>query len=109
MKAEEETYSKIINALQNIGGIGATIEEISKVMPLGRHTLSKYLDHLRADGRVTYKQIGRAKVWFVSKSPLQHIFLLSEEEKTYTEKIFSRILSYVPEGILILDFDYRLM
>ena len=109
MKAEEKIYSKIISAIQNIGGIGATIEEISKVMPFGRHTLSKYLDHLRADGRVSYKQIGRAKVWFVSKSPLQHIFMLSEEEKTYTEKIFSRILSYVPEGILILDFDYNIL
>ncbi|GAH39184.1 unnamed protein product, partial [marine sediment metagenome] len=42
-------------------------------------------------------------------SPLQHIFLLSEEEKTYTEKIFSRILSYMPEGILILDFDYNIL
>ena len=109
MKAEEETYTKIIGAIQDIGGIGATIDEISKAVPLGRHTLSKYMDHLRADGRVSYKQIGRAKVWFVSKSPLQHIFLLSEEEKTYTEKIFSRILSDMPEGILILDFDYNIL
>lgn len=109
MKAEEKTYSKIINVIQGIGGIGATIEEISKAVPFGRHTLSKYLDHLRADGRISYKQIGRAKVWFVSKSPLQHVFLLSEEEKTYTEKIFSRILSYVPEGILILDFDFNIL
>ena len=109
MKPEEEIYTRIINAIQDIGGIGATIEEISKAVPLGRHTLSKYLNHLRADGRISYKQIGRAKIWFVSKSPLQHIFLLSEEEKTYTEKIFSRILSYVPEGILILDFDFNIL
>jgi PAS domain S-box-containing protein len=109
MKAEEKIYSKIINAIQDIGGIGATIDEISKAVPFGRHTLAKHLDHLRADGRVSYKQIGRAKVWFMSKSPLQHIFLLSEEEKTYIEKIFSRILSYMPEGILILDFDYNIL
>ncbi len=109
VKAEEEVYAKIIDVIQNIGGIGATIEEISEAVQLGRHTLSKYLNHLRADGRVSYKQIGRAKIWFVSKSPLQHIFLLSEEEKTYTEKIFSRILSYMPEGILILDFDYNIL
>lgn len=109
VKAEEEIYSKIIDVIQDIGGIGATIEEISKAVQLGRHTLSKYLNHLRADGRISYKQIGRAKIWSVSKSPLQHIFLLSEEEKTYTEKIFSRILSYMPEGILILDFDYNIL
>ncbi len=109
MKAEEEIYSRIIDAIQDIGGIGATIEEISKTVPLGRHTLSKYLNHLRADGRISYKQIGRAKVWFVSKSPLQHIFSLREEEKTYTEKIFSRILSDMPEGVLILDFDFNIL
>ncbi len=105
----EEIYSRIIDAIQNIGGIGATIDEISKAVPLGRHTLSKYLNHLRADGRISYKQIGRAKVWFVSKSPLQHIFTLREDEKTYTEKIFSRILSDMPEGILILDFDFNIL
>lgn len=109
MKAEEEIFNKIIEAIQNIGDTGATIDEISKVVPLGRHALSKYLNQLRADGRVSYKEIGRAKVWFLSKTPLQHIFKLSEEEKTYTEKIFSRILSDMPEGILILDFDYNIL
>lgn len=109
MKAEEEIFNRIIDAIQDIGDIGATIEEISRAVPLERHTLSKYMNHLRADGRVSYKQIGRAKVWFVSKAPLQHIFRLSEEEKTYTEKIFSRILSDMPEGVLILDFDYNIL
>lgn len=109
MKSEEEIFNKIIEAIQDIGDIGATIDEISKVVPLERHTMSKYLNHLRADGRVSYKQIGRAKVWFVSKAPLQHIFRLKEEEKTYTEKIFSRILSDMPEGVLILDFDYNIL
>jgi len=109
MKAKEEIFNKIIGAIQDIGDIGATIEEISKAVPLERHTLSKYMNHLRADGRVSYKQIGRAKVWFVSKAPLQHIFRLSEEEKTYTEKIFSSILSDMPEGVLILDFDYNIL
>ncbi len=109
MKAEEEIFNKIIDAIQDIGETGATIDEISKAVPLERHTLSKYMNHLRADGRVSYKRIGRAKVWFVSKAPLQHIFRLSEEEKTYTEKIFSHILSDMPEGVLILDFDYNIL
>ena len=78
-------------------------------MHLDRHALSKHLDHLRADGRVSYKQIGRAKVWFVNRTPLQHISRQSEEEKTYTEKIFSRILADMPEGVLILDFDYNIL
>ncbi|MCW3138017.1 MAG: PAS domain S-box protein [Methanophagales archaeon] len=109
MKVEERIFNKIIAAIQDIGDIGATMDEISRRVPLERHTLSKYLNQLRADGRISYKQIGRAKVWFVSKAPLQHIFRLSEDEKTYTEKIFSRILSDMPEGIMILDFDYNIL
>ena len=96
-------------AIQNIGETGATIEELSRIVHLDRHALSKHLDHLRADGRVSYKQIGRAKVWFVNRTPLQHISRQSEEEKTYTEKIFSRILADMPEGVLILDFDYNIL
>ena len=107
--AEEETFNKIIDAIQNMGETGATMDELSKIVPLERHTLSKYLNRLRADGRLSYKRIGRAKVWFVSRAPLQHIFRLSEDEKTYTEKILSRILSDMPEGVLVLDFDYNIL
>jgi len=109
MEPEEEAFDKIINAIPSMGETGATIDELSKITHLERHTLSKYLNRLRAEGRISYKQIGRAKVWFVSKAPLQHIFRLREEEKTYTEKIFSRILADIPEGVLVLDFDYNIM
>ena len=109
MEAEEATYNKIIGAIQNIGETGATIDELSKLVPLERHTLSKYLNRLRADGRISYKQIGRAKVWFVSRAPLQPLFRLSEAEKTYTERIFSRILADMPEGVLVLDFDSNIL
>ncbi|MHC1595861.1 MAG: PAS domain-containing protein [Candidatus Syntropharchaeales archaeon] len=109
MKADADLFAKIIGAIQGFGETGATVDEISKAVSLERHTLSKYMNLLRADGRVSYKQIGRARVWFISKSPLQHVFGLSEEDKTYTEKVFSRILSDMPEGILILDFDYNIL
>lgn len=109
MDSEEETFAKIINAIPSMGETGATIDELSKITHLERHTLSKYLNRLRAEGRVSYKRIGRAKVWFVSKTPLQHILRLREEEQTYTEKIFSRILADIPEGVLVLDFDYNIM
>ncbi len=109
MDSEEEAFGRIINAIASIGETGATIDELSKITHLERHTLSKYLNRLRADGRIAYKRIGRAKVWFVSKAPLQHIFRLREEDQTYSEKIFSRILSDIPEGVLVLDFDYNIM
>ena len=109
MDAEEATYNKIITAILSIGDTGATIDELAEIVHLERHTLSKYLNRLRADGRLSYKQIGRAKVWFVSRAPLHSIFRLSEDEKTYTEKILSRILADIPEGVLVLDFDYNIL
>ncbi len=109
MRAEADIFSKIIEAIQSFGETGATVDEISKAVSLERHTLSKYMNLLRADGRVSYKQIGRAKVWFLSKSPLQHVFRLDEKDKTYTEKVFYHILSDMPEGVLILDFDYNIL
>ncbi len=109
MNADERIFNRIIDAIQDIGEMGATVDEISKKALLERHTMSKYLNRLRADGRLSYKQIGKAKVWFVSRAPLQPIFCLTEEEKTYTEKIFSRILSDMPEGLLIFDFDSNIL
>jgi len=108
MEAEEKTFHKIIDAVQNMGETGATIDDLSKKIRLERHTLSKHLNRLRADGRLSYKRVGRAKVWFVSRAPLQHIFRLGEDEKTYTEKIFSHVLSDIPVGILVLDYDYNI-
>jgi len=109
MEAEEKTFHKIIDAVQNLGETGATIDDLSKKIRLERHTLSKHLNRLRADGRLSYKRVGRAKVWFVSRAPLQHIFRLGEDEKTYTEKIFSHVLSDIPVGILVLDYDYNIL
>lgn len=109
MEAEEETFNKIIDAVQNLGETGATIDDLSRKIHLERHTLSKHLNRLRADGRLSYKRVGRAKVWFVSRAPLQHVFRLGEDEKTYTEKIFSHVLSDIPAGILVLDYDYNIL
>ena len=93
MDAEEATFNKIINAIQNMGETGATIDDLSQIVHLERHTLSKYLNHLRADGRLSYKRIGRAKVWFVSRAPLQHIFRLSEDEKNiYREDFLTHLV-----------------
>jgi|GEM_PF-979545 len=105
----ETIISGIIEAIRSMGELGATIEDLAKILHLERHTLSKHLNRLRADGLLSYKQIGRAKVWFVNRGPLQHIFRLPDDEKTYTERVFSRILSDIPEGILVLDVDYNIL
>ena len=109
VETEEATFGKIIEAVQNMGETGATIDDLSRSEHLERHTLSKHLNRLRAEGRLCYKRIGRAKVWFVCRAPLQHTLRLGEDEKTYTEKILTHILSDIPEGILVLDFEYTIL
>jgi len=39
------------------------VEEIAEKLKLTRHTVAKYLEVLRAEGKVHYKKIGRSKLW----------------------------------------------
>jgi len=57
---------RIINFLKQ-STHGATGSEIAKFLGLNRVTVSKYLDVLRAEGLIDYKQIGRTKIWFLNE------------------------------------------
>jgi ribosomal protein S18 acetylase RimI-like enzyme len=42
---------------------GVQVEELSEKLDLTRHTVAKYLEVLRAEGKVHYNKIGRTKLW----------------------------------------------
>jgi len=42
---------------------GLQMEEIAEKLSLTRHTVAKYLEILRAEGKIHYKKIGRSKLW----------------------------------------------
>lgn len=42
---------------------GLQMEEIAEKLGLTRHTVAKYLEILRAEGKIHYKKIGRSKLW----------------------------------------------
>ena len=42
---------------------GLQMEELAKKLGLTRHTVAKYLEILRAEGRIHYHKIGRSKLW----------------------------------------------
>jgi len=42
---------------------GLQTEELAEKLGLTRHTVAKYLEILRAEGKVHYKKIGRTKLW----------------------------------------------
>jgi len=42
---------------------GAQTEELAEKLGLTRHTIAKYLEVLRAEGKIHYQKIGRTKLW----------------------------------------------
>ena len=61
---EENIQSQILNTIQG-SSTGLQIEEVGEILGLTRHTVAKYLEILRAEGKIRYTKIGRAKLWKV--------------------------------------------
>ena len=61
---EENIQTQILKILQD-SSTGLQIEEIGEKLGLTRHTVAKYLEILRAEGKVHYNKIGRTKLWKV--------------------------------------------
>ena len=108
MEIQAQTQEEILNAISKIGTTGATITQIAKRVEFERHTLSKYLSFMQANGLIYYNSIGKAKVWFINKAPLKTVLHALPEKKTFTERILSDFISAIPCGVLILDIDYNI-
>jgi len=59
---EENIPANILKILQSAHS-GLQVEELSERLNLTRHTVAKYLEVLRAEGKIHYNQIGRTKLW----------------------------------------------
>jgi len=59
---EENIQSQILNIIQG-SSTGLQIEEVGDLLGLTRHTVAKYLEILRAEGKIRYTKIGRTKLW----------------------------------------------
>lgn len=59
---ENNVQNQILNLLKD-GEAGRQVEEISESLSLTRHTVSKYLDILRAEGKVSFQKVGSTKIW----------------------------------------------
>ncbi len=61
---EESIYAQILKILQSSKS-GLQMEELADKLNLTRHTVAKYLEVLRAEGKIHYNKIGRTKLWTV--------------------------------------------
>jgi ribosomal protein S18 acetylase RimI-like enzyme len=59
---EESIQANILKILQSAKS-GIQVEELSEKLNLTRHTVAKYLEVLRAEGKIHYNKIGRTKLW----------------------------------------------
>jgi len=59
---EESINAQILKILQSSKS-GLQMEELADKLNLTRHTVAKYLEVLRAEGKIHYNKIGRTKLW----------------------------------------------
>ena len=70
----ETIQTQILNILQN-SKAGLQMEEVGGELSLTRHTVAKYLEVLRAEGKVHYNKIGRTKLWTLVSANISTRFL----------------------------------
>ena len=59
---EENIQSQVLKVLQSAKA-GLQMEDLADKLNLTRHTVAKYLEVLRAEGKIHYNKIGRTKIW----------------------------------------------
>jgi ribosomal protein S18 acetylase RimI-like enzyme len=59
---EENVQSQVLKILQSEKS-GLQMEDLAGKLNLTRHTVAKYLEVLRAEGKIHYHKIGRTKIW----------------------------------------------
>ncbi len=62
MAMEEKIPTQVLKIIQSAKS-GLQMEELAEKLNLTRHTVAKYLEVLRAEGKIHYNKIGRTKLW----------------------------------------------
>ena len=59
---EKNLHAQILSVLKAFPS-GLQMEELAEKLGLTRHTVAKYLEILRAEGKIHYRKVGRSKIW----------------------------------------------
>jgi ribosomal protein S18 acetylase RimI-like enzyme len=71
---EENIQSQVLKILQSAKA-GLQMEDLAEKLNLTRHTVAKYLEVLRAEGKIHYSKIGRTKIWTDISASIEVRFL----------------------------------
>ncbi|HDZ25710.1 MAG TPA: GNAT family N-acetyltransferase [Candidatus Aminicenantes bacterium] len=61
-RMEKNLQDQILKVLK-ASPLGLQMEELADKLGLTRHTVAKYLEVLRAEGKIHYRKVGRSKLW----------------------------------------------
>jgi|SRR3989344_6442512 len=75
--------------------------KLAKKLKIERHTLAKYLEKLKAQGKIMLKQVGMAKVW--SLTPVPIISTLKDHQE------LNQLFQSLDENILIIDENKQIL
>jgi GNAT superfamily N-acetyltransferase/biotin operon repressor len=101
---EENTQSQVLKILQSAKS-GLQMEELAEKLNLTRHTVAKYLEVLRAEGKIHYSKVGRTKLWTEVSAAITIRFLGMEDLDDILrieEKILGEQNSGHPERLVSL-------
>ena len=104
METKKIDDNLIIETIRN-SNTGISTVELAKKLKIERHTLMKYLEILKTKGLISYKQYGRTKVWFESKSPVISLFESNDELSVQVKNLINSL----DEGISIADENMRII
>jgi transcriptional regulator with PAS, ATPase and Fis domain len=98
---KENTIIKILEKNKR----GLSLTEISNILEQDRRTIAKKLEIMKAKGFVDYEQIGMAKLWSLSKSPIINLLMRNDEKSS----VVKNILNSLDEGISILNKELKII
>ncbi len=101
---EKKTDDLIIEKIRN-SDTGISTVELAKQLKIERHTLMKYLEVLKTKGLVSYREYGRTKVWFETKSPVISLFEGNDEISIQVKNLINSL----DEGISIADKNMNII
>ncbi|GEM_PF-3064828 len=96
--------TKILNVLR-MSDQGKTTNELCSALHSERHTLTKYLESLRAENVIEYKQIGRTKLWSYNKTPLISILNTTNQ----ISDSFKELLNNLDDKIYFVNKDKHIL
>ncbi|MFH1591358.1 MAG: PAS domain-containing protein [archaeon] len=100
-----ENPEKAISYILKGERFGKSTSEIAEITKLDRRTVIKALDVMKTKGIVDHKQVGMAKLWVLTKTPLLSVLERDDESAALLKKV----LDSLEEGISILDRELRVI